>query len=66
MRKSSSESYQAEAEDAVKRTANIPDFGYSGDLPLGETWAFTITANRSLINHDGLPNDITVRRAKKS
>ena len=38
--------YQREAERAVRQTANIPDFAYHGDLPIGETWAFTVSKHR--------------------
>lgn len=31
---------QERAEKLVKASANIPNFGYSGDTALGETWAF--------------------------
>lgn len=38
--------YQRDAIKAVKATANIPNFAYRGDLPIGETWAFTIARHR--------------------
>jgi len=40
--------YQEEAVEAVRQSdpANIPDYGYHGDLPRGETWAGTFSVNR--------------------
>lgn len=38
--------FQAEAEQAIEETRNRPDFAYSGDLPLGETWALTFGMSR--------------------
>ena len=38
--------YQNDATKAVKATANIPNFGYHGELPIGETYAFTIARHR--------------------
>lgn len=38
--------YQREAARAVERTRNIPSFAYRGELPIGETWAFTISRHR--------------------
>jgi len=38
--------YQDLAEQVVEESAHIPDFGYWGDVPLGETWGFTISQNR--------------------
>lgn len=38
--------YQEEAEQSVKETAGLRDFGYSGDLPLGKTWGFTFGRSR--------------------
>lgn len=38
--------YQKDAEQAVKETANRKYFAYSGDLPLGKTWAFTFGKSR--------------------
>ena len=40
------EDIQALAEQAVKDSAEIPDFSYSGELDLGRTWAFTIAQTR--------------------
>lgn len=34
------------AEQAVKATRERPDFGYSGELPLGKTWALTFGRTR--------------------
>ncbi len=34
------------AENAVAQSAQIPDFAYFGDLPIGETWAFTFSRHR--------------------
>ena len=34
------------AEKAVAESARIPDFMYFGDLPIGETWAFTFSKHR--------------------
>lgn len=70
--------YQDEAEDVVEKSnpRNIPDFGYHGDLPLGETWAYTISVNRDsglldqsnweVITNDmetRFPNDVAIERA---
>jgi len=41
--------YQQEAKAIVAESAkelHAPDFGYSGDLPIGETWAWTFSHNR--------------------
>jgi hypothetical protein len=32
--------------DTLKRTRDIPDFSYSGDLPIGESWGFTLGVHR--------------------
>ena len=42
--------YQKLAEQAVKETADTPDFAYSGDTPIGETWAFTFSQHRDSNN----------------
>ena len=34
------------AEQVVEDTRQISDFAYYGDLPLGETWGFTISTHR--------------------
>lgn len=41
-----SHDYQERAAHNVRQTRDIPDFGYFGDLPIGETWAFTISVHR--------------------
>lgn len=38
--------YQAEAEEAVKDTANLKDFSYRGEVDLGRTWAITFSKHR--------------------
>lgn len=38
--------YQERAVAIVAKSRDIPDFGYHGDLALGETWAFTISRHR--------------------
>lgn len=38
--------YQAEAEQAVKETAEIKNFAYRGEVDLGSTWAITFSMNR--------------------
>lgn len=38
--------YQALAEKVVKSFREIPDFGYSGDLPLGRTWGIAFGQSR--------------------
>lgn len=38
--------YQSRAEKLVEASRNIPDFGFSGELALGQTWAFTVSKNR--------------------
>lgn len=58
--------YQTEAEQSVKDTANIRDFAYSGDLPLGKTWAFTISKHRDSTlleesNYDIIQEDLEKR-----
>lgn len=37
---------QRDAERAVEETRNLDSFAYWGDLPLGETWAFTFSRHR--------------------
>lgn len=39
-------SYQEWAEKLVERSAKREGFAYTGDLPLGETWAITLSAHR--------------------
>ena len=58
--------YQKSAEQAVEETANIPDFAYFGDLPLGETWAFTFSRNRDsslleISNYETIKKDLENR-----
>jgi len=38
--------YQERSEDAVRQSANIPDFGYYGEKDLGNTWAMTFSQHR--------------------
>lgn len=38
--------YQAEAEQAVKDTANLQNFSYRGEVDLGRTWAITFSKHR--------------------
>lgn len=38
--------YQKLAEEAVKETAGLKDFSYSGEVDLGGTWAITFSVNR--------------------
>lgn len=38
--------YQKLAEEAVKETAELKDFGYHGEVDLGKTWAITFSMNR--------------------
>jgi len=40
------EEYQRRADEAVRESASRPGFEYSGDLPIGQTWALTISKNR--------------------
>lgn len=70
--------YQSEAEQAVKESAKLmasKDFSYRGELPLGYTWAITVSQNRdsglreqsnySAIKEDlekRFPDDVSDRR----
>lgn len=38
--------YQKLAEEAVKETAGLRDFAYTGEVDLGRTWAITFSVNR--------------------
>lgn len=38
--------YNSLAKQSVQEFNEIPDFGYHGELPLGETWAFTFSRTR--------------------
>ena len=58
--------YQELAVQAVKDTEKIPNFSYSGDLPLGKTWAFVIGKHRDsglleLSNYETVEKDLKER-----
>ena len=58
--------YQKRAEEAVQESASIPDFGYSGDVDLGKTWAITFSKNRDSnlmeeSNYDSIKEDLEKR-----
>lgn len=60
---------QTAADQAVKETANIRDFAYRGDLPLGKTWAFTFARNRDsdildVSNYETIKEDLEKRFPK--
>lgn len=40
------QSNNGKARRIVRESKHIPDFGYHGDLPLGETWGFTFSVHR--------------------
>lgn len=57
---------QREAEAAVEETAETPDFAYTGDIPLGETWAMVFAKHRDSglldeSNYDSVFDDLKSR-----
>ncbi len=63
------EEYQKLAEEAVKESADIPDFAYTGEVDLGVTWATTFSQNRDSdlleqSNYEAVKKDLEKRFPK--
>jgi hypothetical protein len=66
MAKMTDTDYQTLAQEAVAEFRKMRDFGYSGELPLGETWALTISKSRDSglleqSNYDSIYEDMKKR-----
>ncbi len=58
--------FQKRAEQVIEESESIPDFFYTGDLPLGKTWAMTFSMSRDselleVSNFESIQEDLEKR-----